>query len=115
MFTKSLRKKKVYDIFNDYITQLEAGKNPSLFAIQQKHGYTESSARCYAVTRTKAWGEIMNKHLDDEVMASRHRNIIEKGKDGDALRAIELGHRLKGRMINRSANLTIKRKIDDLK
>lgn len=46
--------------------------------------------------------ELMERHgLTDDNLAKRHAEILEKGEDSVALKAIITGHQLKGRLLNR--------------
>lgn len=92
---------RVRKIFNEYMEEASAGKNPSLFAIQKKHGYTESAARGYAVTRTKAWNDIMQE-VDEEKIVGRLEEIAFEGKDNDSLSAIDKLLKLKNRYPDRN-------------
>ncbi len=87
---------RVRQIFNEYMEQARAGKNPSLYDIQRRHGYTESSARGYAVTRTRAWNDIMEE-VDEEKVVGRLEQIAFEGKDSDSLNAIDKLLKLKNR------------------
>jgi hypothetical protein len=87
---------KVKNIFNEYMEQVSAGKNPSLLAIQKKHGYSESSAKSYMVTKTKTWEKLLSR-INDEDALKRLNHIMMNGKDSDSLKAIQEMFKLKGR------------------
>lgn len=94
----NLTKKKVKNILDEYMSELEAGKKPSLLAIQKKHGYSDSSAKGYAVTRTSAWKDLMEQ-IDDSEILDRLRWIVgnKESKDSDAINAADKLLKLKGR------------------
>ena len=110
-----LQKQRVKNIAKEAASLVSEGKKPNLYQLQQKHGYTESSARGYAVTRTKDWEKYMHEYLPDENSIKRHSKLIDSENENVALRAIELDYRLKGRLVNRSAKMTVQKKINDLK
>lgn len=87
---------KVKNIFNEYMEQVSAGQNPSLLAIQKKHGYSETGARSYMVTKTKTWEKLLSR-IDDEPLLARLEQIVVEGKDTDSIKAIQELFKIKGR------------------
>ena len=105
----------IKNIAEEALSLISEGKKPNLYQLQQKHGYSESSARSYKVVRTNTWKEIMEK-VDDTEVIDRFQEILKEGKDHDSIKAgVEL-MKLKNRYPTKtSANITIQKRINDLK
>ena len=111
--TKSITNKRIENVAKEVLDKLAMGENPNLYQIQKDHGYSESSAKSYKVTRTKAWKQIMDEVDDDEII-SRFMSIIRDGKDRDAITAGKEVLALKGRYPKQSVTEGYKRTIKDL-
>ncbi len=83
---KSVSKDNIKNIAEEALYLISEGKKPNLYQLQQKHGYSESSARSYKVLRTKAWQEIM-ADIEEEEIIHRFKNILKEGSDKDAIAA----------------------------
>jgi hypothetical protein len=105
--------KNIHNIADEAFALIAEGKKPNLYQLQQKHGYSEKSARAYKVKTTKTWKEIMDK-VDDEVVISRFMSIVKEGSDRDAISAGKEVLNMKGRYPKQSVTEGYKRTIKDL-
>lgn len=97
----------------------EVVKGSSLTQAMIKAGYSRSTAkRTNKLTRTHGWQELIEKYLPEKDLAKLHKRLLQKeevivvsdgAKEGshiewtgqphsDALRALETGYKLRGRM-----------------
>ncbi len=109
----SVSQQNIKNIADEALSLIAEGKKPNLYALQQKHGYSESSARSYKVKTTKTWKEIMDK-VDDEVVINRFLGIVTDGSDRDAISAGKEILNIKGRYPKQSVTEGYKRTIKDL-
>jgi hypothetical protein len=87
---------RIKNVFNDYLEEISQGKNPNLYQLQIKHGYTPSSAKGYAVARTSTWKGLLDE-IEDKPLVQRLEQIAYSGKDCDSIRAIQEIFKVKGR------------------
>lgn len=111
----SIAQERIKRIFNEALFMVENGKKPNLQQLQKKYGYTEASAKGYAVVRTKTWKGLMND-LDDGKVVNRLMMIVEGGADKDAISAGRELLKLKNRYpATKTTSWNIKSTINDLK
>lgn len=108
---------KVKNIMEDALAQIEEGKQPNLYELQMKHGYSESSARGYAVKKTKAWNQLLEKKAQDDKLLNKLNEIaLNADKDSDSIRAIKELFKLKNRYPDKvSKTYSVQQKINSLK
>jgi len=93
---KSLSKQRIRNVLNDALDELNSGKRPNLYALQIKHGYSESSSRAYKVLRTNTWQRELEK-VNDARLLNRLEDIGLYGKENNSISAIREIFKLKGR------------------
>lgn len=107
---------RVRNIVQDIEDHVARGEKPNIYEIQKKHGYSDVSARQYAVKKTKAWDKIMEQKVKDEELVNRLDDIAQNGKDSDSIKAIKEMFKLKGRYpTKKSATFSVQKTISDLK
>ncbi len=106
----------------DTLDNLRKGKKISMRQILLKNGYSKAVAnQPHFVTKSKGWQELMEEMLPDSLLSKVHKQLVNKkekivlgaGKGyseiadtgqphSDALKAVEMGYKLKGRFIERT-------------
>lgn len=76
----SLAKKRIKQVFEEALKRVEAGRNPNVFQLMKKYGYSEKQAKKNAVTQTVTWQELLNEINDGEIL-SMFKEIIKEKKD----------------------------------
>ena len=109
----TVSKQNIKNIADEALSLIAEGKKPNLYQLQQKHGYSETSARAYKVKTTKTWKDIMDK-VDDEIVVDRFLRIVGEGSDRDAISAGKEILELKSRYPKQSVTEGYKRTIKDL-
>lgn len=104
------------------LENLGKGKKVSLGKILRKHGYSEAVAKNpKIVTESKGWQQLLEEALPDSLLSSVHKRLVNKkekivvgvGKGfteiedtgqphSDALKAVEMGYKLKGRLVQKT-------------
>lgn len=68
-------------------------------------GYSPATANRPAVlTRSKGWGELLDEHMPDSVLAKRHRQLLNKNEKGTqepdtfaVSKALEMAYKIKNK------------------
>ena len=91
------------------------GKPVSVSQSMREVGYGEGYAKNpQLLTKTKSWQELMEEYLPDDLLAERHRELLNKrDKDADvpetqAVKAgLEMGYKIKGKYAPEKVEHTI--------
>lgn len=60
-------------------------------------GYSRSVADTPTkVTSTKSWKELMDEYLPEDLLARKHRQILESGNEQVVAKGLEMGYKLRG-------------------
>ena len=91
-------------VMAELIENVKSGKKVSMGRILKKYGYSDSvSLAPTKVTRTQTWQALLDERLSEDKLSEVHADILGKvDKNGqphsDALKAVELGYRLRNKL-----------------
>ncbi len=117
-FDDSLKDNRVNSIIQEVIEITGQGKRPNILNLQQKYGYSPTSARSYAVKRTKAWQKFI-KSVPREDAVEILTGIMKEGKkDSDRIKSAVEILKLTGSYPEKNSferKISFEQKMDDLK
>jgi hypothetical protein len=88
--TTTIRQKKV-------IEDVVANGSPMAVAMR-KAGYSEAYARHpEKIKRTKTFQDLLDEHLPDDLLVTRHHDLVKSKDDNIGLRAVEAGYKIKNK------------------
>ena len=87
----------------------------SVSQAMREAGYPEGTAKNpQQLTRSKAWKDLMEEYLPDDVLATKHRVLLDHDEGNVQTKALDMAYKLKGSYApDKSLNVNVDLTIDD--